>query len=67
MYVLLLCSCPGPTLLSTARISTLALTSGSQYDPNMNCSVTVYSPDGGHVAVTFTSLSTRAGNDCKLH
>ncbi len=61
----LLCSCPGPALVSTARFNFLALTVGSEYFPGMNCSVTVYSPDGGRVAVTFGIINTQLYNDCR--
>ncbi len=60
------CSCPGPKLVSTAFISTLALTTRSHYSPNMNCSVTVYSPDGGGVSVTFVAFSTEPEYDCRF-
>jgi hypothetical protein len=65
MYAFLLRSCPGPALVSTARINALALTSGVQYGPSMNCSVTVFSPDGGGVSVTFAAFSSELNYDCR--
>ena len=57
-------SCPGPALVSTATIRALALVAGGQYAPNMDCSVTVYSPDGLGVALVFTTFLTETDNDC---
>jgi hypothetical protein len=72
LYVCVLCgmfvhavsgSCPGPALVSTATIRALAVVAGGQYAPNMDCSVTVYSPDGLGVALMFTFL-TETNDDC---
>jgi hypothetical protein len=57
------CSCPGPALVSTASMSALAVVAGGQYAPDLNCSVTVYSPDGLGVALLFTTFDTVASND----
>ncbi len=73
LYVCVLCgmfvhavsgSCPGPALVSTATIRALALVAGGQYAPNMDCSVTVYSPDGLGVALVFTTFFTQTNYDC---
>ena len=56
-------SCPGPALVSSASFSALAVTAASQYAPNMNCSVTVYSPDGGAVALVFAAFGTQSVYD----
>ena len=56
-------SCPGPALVSSASFSALAVTAASQYAPNMDCRVTVYSPDGGAVALVFADFSTQSGYD----
>jgi hypothetical protein len=58
------CSCPGPVTVSTAAFSALAVTVGVDYPVGMDCSVTVYSPDGGAVALIFTAFDTVAGFDC---
>ncbi len=57
-------SCPGPALVSTASVSALAVVAGGQYARGLDCSVTVYSPDGLSVALVFTSSDTGASFDC---
>ena len=60
-------SCPGPALVSTTSVASLAVTRGTYYAFNMECSVTVYSPDGGAVALTFASfdvVNDASGSDC---
>ncbi len=51
------CSCPGPALVSIASISAVAVVAGGQYAPDLDCSVTVYSPGGLAVGLTFSAFS----------
>jgi hypothetical protein len=51
--------------VSTARINGLALTIGYENSANETCSVTVYSPDGGGVSLTFVAFDTQNNSDCK--
>ncbi len=56
-------SCPGPALVSTAAFSAISVTNGAQYAPGLDCSVTVYSPDGLGVSLSITAFSTVADAD----
>ncbi len=52
-----LCSCPGPALVSTASVIALAVVAGGQYAPGLDCSVTVYSPGGMAIGLSFSAFS----------
>jgi hypothetical protein len=50
--------------VSTGSFEAVALTAGAEYTPDMDCSVTVYSPDGLGVALVFTTFLTETNYDC---
>jgi hypothetical protein len=50
--------------VSTAQISGLAVIASGHYVPGMDCSVTVYSPGGMSVGLTFTAFSVEENLDC---
>jgi hypothetical protein len=49
--------------VSTTAFTSLSVTASRRYAPSMDCSVTVYSPDGGAVALTFTAFDTQMNED----
>ncbi len=57
-------SCPGPTLVSTASFNALAATAGAEYGTELDCTVTLYNPDGWVVDITFASVDTEEFFDC---
>jgi hypothetical protein len=57
-------SCPGPALVSTASVSAVAVVAGGQYARGLDCSVTVYSPGGMAVGLTFSAFYIEDIFDC---
>jgi hypothetical protein len=51
------------TSVSATGFDAVALTASSNYGNNMNCWLTINSPDGGTISVTFTSFVTEMDYD----